>query len=92
MSVLVGFQVFFSKQVLKFASRVDSGYSRQIELLKKVLQVEPVPAALYHVKKLGAFESTYRIRIGKIRLLYEIDWKEHSVWVYEAGFRESAYD
>ena len=86
------FNVFFSKKALKFVAGLDQGYQRNVELLKKVFQLEPVPADLYHVKKLDPHGFSYRIRIGKIRLVYEVDWQKHSIWVYQAGFRESVYD
>ena len=42
-------------------------------------------------KKLKAFESTWRIRVGDYRVLYEIDDKDRKVTVVGVPQRDKAY-
>jgi mRNA-degrading endonuclease RelE of RelBE toxin-antitoxin system len=55
------------------------------------LKEEPVPAGKYDITKLGGRESYYRIRIGQVRLAYEVFWKEKLIIIHYVGWRESAY-
>ena len=56
-----------------------------------MLRENPVPAELYDVKKLKGYRDTYRVRIGDVRIIYEISWDETTVNVLYIGPRESAY-
>ena len=45
-----------------------------------------------HIKKLkGELKHLYRFRIGDLRILYEIDDSEDTVWVKTIEWRGSAY-
>jgi len=44
------------------------------------------------VKKLAGMKDTYRIRIGDIRVIYEVDWEVKEVRVLVVAQRESAYE
>ena len=56
------------------------------------MQDDPVPAAIFDVKKLAGTKDTYRIRIGEIRVVYEIDWDIKEVRVLLIAERESAHE
>jgi mRNA interferase RelE/StbE len=51
-----------------------------------------VPAAIFDVKKLAGTKDTYRIRMGDIRVVYEIEWSVKEVRVLVIGQRESIYE
>ncbi len=57
-----------------------------------VLQNDPVPAVVFDMKKLAGMKDTYRIRIGDIRVIYEVDWEVREVRVLVVAQRESAYE
>ncbi len=57
-----------------------------------LLQDDPIPAAVFDVKKLAGAKDTYRIRISDIRVVYEIEWEVKEVRVLVIGQRESAYE
>ncbi|RLE92294.1 MAG: hypothetical protein DRJ55_04680 [Thermoprotei archaeon] len=48
---------------------------RLIELFK-ILKSNPIPYKKYDVAKLKGYRNTYRIRLGKLRVIYEVDWAE----------------
>jgi mRNA-degrading endonuclease RelE of RelBE toxin-antitoxin system len=35
--------------------------------------------------------SSYRLRIGKIRVIYEIDFKKNILYIYDIDFRGNIY-
>jgi len=44
--------------------------------LFKILKSNPIPYKKYDVAKLKGYRNTYRIRLGKLRVIYEVDWAE----------------
>jgi len=44
------------------------------------------------VKKLIGMKDMYRIRIGKVRIVYIIDWKDKIISVVRIGFRGKVYE
>jgi mRNA interferase RelE/StbE len=53
------------------------------------LAADPRPSG---VKKLKGREATYRIRVGRYRILYEVHDDVLEVLVVEAGHRRDVYD
>ncbi len=62
---------------------------RVIENLE-ILKEYPIPRLL-NLKKLRGYEDTYRIRIGRIRIVYSINWGEGRMIIHFIGPREKAY-
>jgi len=60
-------------------------------LALEVLTQNPAPSPEYDVRKLAGMHDTYRIRIGEIRIEYEVDWESKRVAVLAVEFRGSAY-
>jgi len=84
------FKVYVSKKALKSLEKVPQSYKRRVLELLKVLERDPLPEG-YDLKKLKGFESAYRIRIGKYRVVYEVNWEERKVLVVFIGHRSDAY-
>jgi mRNA interferase RelE/StbE len=71
--------------------RLPSDYVRRLLLIFEALIQNPVPAPEYDVKKLVGFVGTYRIRLGNIRIVYEVDWELRQLHVLTVEFRGRAY-
>ena len=56
-----------------------------------ILQENPVPAESLDVAKMKGLPNTFRIRIGDVRILYQVMWKDLMVRVGVIEFRERAY-
>jgi mRNA interferase RelE/StbE len=50
-----------------------------------------IPTRLFDVKKLAGTENAFRIRIGKIRIVYTILWKDKVILISRIGFRGRVY-
>ena len=70
----------------------DAIYDKRIEEVLKYLEFDPVPAKRYDAKKLEGLKDTFRIRIGKIRIVYTIIWKDKIILVSRVEKRGTAYD
>ena len=85
------FQVFISKRAKKSLEKLPSSYRRRITELLLLMRENPVPAEYYDVKKIKGHIDTYRVRIGDIRVIYEILWDDRRVNVLLIERRGKAY-
>jgi mRNA interferase RelE/StbE len=80
-----------SKDSIKFVKRLDVKLKNKLEALFKILKLNPLPFKEYDLKKLKGTKNFYRIRIGKIRIIYEIRELEQKIYIHFIGYREKAY-
>jgi mRNA interferase RelE/StbE len=69
------FKVHLSTKAKKELEQLEKNLRRRIAKILEVLQLDPVPVRFYDVKKMVGVENTYRIRIGKIRIIYTVNGK-----------------
>jgi len=80
-----------SKDAIKFVEKLNVKLKGKLETLFKALKLNPLPFKEYDLKKLKGYKNYYRIRIGKIRIIYEIIELEQKIYIHFIGFREKAY-
>lgn len=85
------FDVYFSNKAKKQFDNFENKYKEQIQECLKLLMTDPVPAKKYDLKKLSGIEDSFRIRIGKIRAVYNIDWKKKEIIIARIESRETVY-
>ena len=66
-------------------------YAQRVILALEVLKQNPAPVPEYDVKKLQGLKGTYRIRIGDIRIMYQIVWEFKRIKILVVEFRGRAY-
>ena len=84
------FELTVSQRAKKSSKKLDYQKHRIIELLL-VLRENPVPAEQYDIKKLQGFKDTFRVRIGDVRIIYEVQWTKQTINVLVIERRETAY-
>ncbi|MEK6979570.1 MAG: type II toxin-antitoxin system RelE/ParE family toxin [Candidatus Micrarchaeota archaeon] len=67
-------------------------YRERVNHLLDVLSVIPRPFQEFDLIKLSGMDNTYRVRIGKFRVKYQIREAERTILVFYLGPREGAYD
>lgn len=83
------FEIKLDSQAIDFLKKCDKDLFKRIKSKLKTLTSNPVP---YDSKRvLGYEEPTFRIRIGKYRALYRINYKENRIVVVKIDHREKAY-
>ncbi len=81
------FEVFLSNIALKSLKKFDA---RTVQKSKKALiflKSSPIPINEYGIKKIEGAEDTYRLRIGKYRIIYKIEWDRKEIYVLKIDIR-----
>lgn len=71
--------------------RFNTQHKNSVKDLLEILKTDPVPARRFDVVKLKGYDNLYRIRIGRIRIVYSVDWGERRIDIQFVGYRGKAY-
>lgn len=84
------FEIKFDKQAEHFLTKCENEIFERISSKIEILKQNPVP---HDAKRVLGYESpTFRIRIGKYRTLYRINYEEKRIIVVKIDKRERVYD
>jgi len=86
------FEVNAKNSVLKFIKKTDSKTKQRLKDIIITLKDNPVPVRIYDVAKLKGYEATYRIRVGSLRLVYEVFWADRKIIIHKIEPRQSVYE
>ena len=87
----------FRKPAVKFIEKADPDTLSRIQkklnqLVTAVEEQSIIPFTELEIKQMkGAWEGFYRLRVGKIRLLFTVDFTSGEVEVYAIGSRGDIY-
>jgi mRNA interferase RelE/StbE len=84
------FRIEFSTSAKREIEKLEI-YKEKLLNVLRILSIDPLPTKYYDVKKLRGIENTFRIRIGKVRIVYIVDWKSKVVIIARIGFRGRVY-
>lgn len=82
------YRVVLSKSVMHDVRGIDLKHTERIYEAIRSLQEDPFPRG--H-KKLMDSESSYRVRVGNYRILYQVDISDGLVTVFHVRHRKDAY-
>ncbi len=90
-------KVKYHKRAICFLQSLDEGTRRRglnrIDELKDALNEGKFPYKRLQIRKLkGSWEGFFRMRVGKIRVIFKLDINEEVIYIYNVHFREGAYD
>ncbi|MBI4268347.1 type II toxin-antitoxin system RelE/ParE family toxin [Candidatus Uhrbacteria bacterium] len=77
-----------SDKITKFVQSLD-GKTRE-RLKKKLLELKCDPYAVSGVKKMNGKNHTYRLRVGKIRIIYTLD-SRNVIEIIDIDYRGNIY-
>ena len=86
------FEVNAKKNILKVISKLDSKRKEKLKDVMITLKDNPVPVRIYDVAKLKGYDSVYMIRLGSLRLVYEVCWSDKKITIHKVEQRESVYE
>jgi mRNA interferase RelE/StbE len=81
---MIGFTLIYSDSVRKNLKKLPK--DRQIEIVKK-LDLLPINPMLLDIVKMKGYENTYRIRIGKYRVIIVVDFVKRLIKVVKLDVR-----
>lgn len=83
------YKILLTKKSLK---ELDKLASVDIKRILLVLKSFSYPfSSKYDIKKMAGGIDFYRLRIGNIRILFELDHKQKEIWVRKIAYRGSIY-
>jgi mRNA interferase RelE/StbE len=85
------FNIKIKRKALRRLAKLDEKRKRRIRRIVLILKNDPIPFRRVDVCKLKGYDNTYRIRVGKLRLVYEVLWAERTIIIYYLGSRKRAY-
>jgi len=86
------FAVNIKRKALRNLEKLSKKQKQRIATIIMVLKRDPIPFRKADVCKLRGYENTYRIRIGDLRIVYQVSWSERTILVHHIGPREAAYE
>ena len=85
------FEIKIKRKALRALAKIDRKQKRKIKSVILILKNNPIPFKKADICKLKGCNNTYRIRIGTIRIVYEVLWNEKTILIHYVGRREKAY-
>ncbi len=86
----MAYEIKISDDSVRFLGKLDARLKDRVEELLEALKSNSLPFKQYDLRKLKGTANFFRIRIGKLRVIYEISGQ--TIYVHHVGFRESVYD
>ena len=83
------YKVFITKDVLKFLKSVDKNITERI--LNKIKQLENFREYHLDIVPIYGEENTYRLRIGKYRVLFYVNEDKKEIIVFKIDVRGRIY-
>jgi len=70
------FDVTIKRKALRKLAKLDEKRKKTIKDIVSILKLDPVPFRKTDVSKLKGYDGVYRIRVGDLRIVYEVSWLE----------------
>jgi mRNA interferase RelE/StbE len=86
------FAIKIKRKALRKLAKIDDGQKQKIKPVILILKNDPIPFKKVDICKLKGYSNMYRIRIGTLRIVYEILWEEKTTLIHYIGTREKAYE
>lgn len=83
--------VYLSNQSKKFLSTCDENLRSRIEDLFETLAEDPLPIHDFDIAKVKGLKKAYRIRLGAIRIIIELNLRENEIFILKIDKRSKAY-
>ncbi len=85
------YNIIIHKKATKFLNTRNSAEKTIIKTKLEFLKEDPFGHAQLDIKKMMGYENVFRLRIGKIRIIYQVLNDELLILVISAGARGDIY-
>jgi mRNA interferase RelE/StbE len=86
------FAVKAKRKALRNLKKLDKKQKQKIATAILILKNDPIPFKKVDICRLMGYDNTYRIRIGDLRVIYQVSWDEKTILIQYIGPRERAYE
>ena len=85
------FTIEIKRKALRKLTKLDQKRKKTVKEIASILKMEPIPFKKADVSKLKGYDNVYRIRVGNVRIVYEVLWARRTIIIHYIGPREKAY-
>ncbi|MBI5613753.1 type II toxin-antitoxin system RelE/ParE family toxin [Candidatus Gottesmanbacteria bacterium] len=84
------YEVYYHERVDKFFTKITN--REVVRILRKieVLAQDPFQKT-FDVKKMKSLDKSYRLRVGTMRIIYQIETKKQTLFIVDVDFRGNIY-
>jgi mRNA-degrading endonuclease RelE of RelBE toxin-antitoxin system len=84
------FEIKFDKQPEHFLTKCEDKLFERISKKLEMLRANPIP---HDAKRVAGYElPTFRLRVGKHRVLYRVNYEDKRIIVVKIDKRDKVYD
>jgi mRNA-degrading endonuclease RelE of RelBE toxin-antitoxin system len=87
----MSFKVLVHMNVRKSLKELPEGRIKQINDLVDILENDPVPFRIFDISRIEGHEGLFRVRLGFLRITYEVDESLMRVKLLDLDPRGKAY-
>lgn len=84
------YQLVYHPRIDKFFKKIPLKEAQKVLIRLRELADDPFSDTL-DIKKLTTTSPAYRLRVGKIRIVYEVEAVKKYIFIQDIGFRGSIY-
>lgn len=84
------YQLLYHPRAVKFLKKLPQKEASRVFQKISLLTADPVASKL-DVKKLATTKRSYRLRVGSLRVIYEVDFEKQCLYIHEINWRGNIY-
>ena len=84
------YNLYYHPNCLKRLKKIPASDREKVLLKIKQLAKDPFSGNL-DIKKLATTKNSFRLRVGDMRVIYELETKKKIIWVWEIDYRGKVY-
>jgi len=85
------YKIIVSNRTAKFLDRTNEELRRRVIEETSDLENFPFLTKPHDIAKLKGKRGYYRLRIGKIRIIFKVNKKQRTIYIEKTGYRKQAY-
>lgn len=85
----MSYKIFISPNALKFLDKINT--KRKAIIQDKITSLKDFPNVNMDIKKMKGMDDVFRIRAGKIRILFDVDKNDFAITIIKIDFRGNIY-
>jgi mRNA interferase RelE/StbE len=85
------FNIEIKRKALIKLAKLDLKRKKTIKETVSILKLDPIPFRKADLSKLKGYDNVYRIRVGDLRIVFEVLWAQRTIIIHYIGPRGKAY-
>ncbi len=82
------FNIFIDEEAESQLAKLPTSNRKKFSFFVVTLKMDPVPVKRYDIAKLAGFDASYRVRIGRFRVYYRVNYTTKEIFILEIQRRK----